>query len=1055
MRQTGRGLIALFARHRTAANLLMVLMIAAGLIAAGRLNTQFFPDFGIDVITISVAWPGASADDVENTILQALEPEVRFIDDVKRVRGSAREGAGSLAIEFHPGADMQAGLSAVESAVAQVTTLPEDAEEPIVSRIVRYDTISRLLISGPYSELALKHIAKRVREDLLARGIDKVTLFGARDEELWVEVAPETLLRLDLTLADIAARIRETSLDMPAGDTRGAGALQIRSLGLRRDARTLRTVEVLARDSGEKILLGDIATITDTFDDDGANGRYQGQTAIQLHVQRAVGADALQLAEVVNDYLEILRPTLPASLNIVQFDVAASLVRDRINLLLRNGAGGLVLVLAVLFLFLSSRVALWVAVGIPTAVMASLAVMLATGQSINMVSLFALIMMLGIIVDDAIVVGEHAMARRHAGMDAQDAVETGARRMVPPVFSATLTTIAAFLPIVMVTGIIGEILFAIPSVVVAVLIASLVECFLVLPGHLRHAMTADPSAVSRFRHRFNERFDRFRDTRFRRLTVLAVRWRYTVLALAFGSLIAAVGLLVGGRVQFVFFPSPESDVILANFAFSPGTPRTRTAAMLDELERALAEVDRQLAGENDSAVKVTFGTLGETIISDVAGGARGEHVGGLFVELQPSEQRSVRTQALVTAWRAAIRPLAGIDEMSIREPQGGPPGRDLDVRLSGADAATLKKAALDLRTTLGRFPGISDDADNLPWGKPELILNVSPRGRALGFTTDAVGRQVRDAFEGAIAHRFARDDEEVTVRVRLPEGTLTESRLRSLYLRSPGGAEVPLSEVVTLSSDRGFSVIQREDGVREVSVTAEVDEAVANPTELVATLAAGPIVELRQTYGVQARFAGKAEEQGETLADMRLGTMAGLTTIYIILAWVFASYTRPVVVMSIIPLAAVGAIVGHWLTGYDLTLLSLIGLLGLSGIVVNDSIILVSTIDERLKGGQPPAAAIVHGTRDRLRAVILTSLTTIGGLLPLMFETSLQAQFLKPMALTLVFGLITTTLLVLFVIPAMMAIQNDVGRWRPRPRSGAPEPWHKQDHYREQLEAAE
>ncbi|MFP6759053.1 MAG: efflux RND transporter permease subunit, partial [Alphaproteobacteria bacterium] len=487
-----------------------------------------------------------------------------------------------------------------------------------------------------------------------------------------------------------------------------------------------------------------------------------------------------------------------------------------------------------------------------------------------------------------------------------------------------------------------------------------------------------------------------------------------------------------------------------------GTPKARSEAMIVELERALMAADAALAGDGGEdgggVVRLSFGKIG--VSASKVGSAQqatGDHRGGVHVELVPSEQRDVRTPDMIEAWRAEVRALPGLETLTIRKRQGGPPGRDLDIRLSGGSVETLKAAALETRDRLAGYAGISDISDDLPWGKSELVLAVTPRGRALGFTTQSLGRQVRNAFEGAIAKRFPRGDEEVVIRVQYPRGTVTPRSLRELYLRAPSGAEVALSEVASITEDRGFAVIRREDGVREVAVTAEVDAAISNPSELVATLSNGPMKEIADTYGVAVRFAGKAEEQSETLADMGLGLVIGLSAIYLILAWVFASYTRPIVVMAIIPFGFVGAAFGHLLLGYDLTILSLIGLLGLSGIVVNDSIILVTTIDERLRAGEDVMAAIVQGACDRFRAVLLTSLTTIGGLLPLLSETSLQAQFLKPMALTIVFGLLASTLLVLFVVPSLIAMQADFGRLF----SLAPKTRQEKYQHGEKLEAAE
>ncbi len=1020
-----KDLIGLFVRHRNASNLLMVLMLTAGIVAIGRLNTQFFPNIGIDIVSVTVAWPGATAEDVEANIVAAIEPEVRFIDNVDRVVSFAVEGSGSVVIEFEAEADMQSALSDVEAAVGRITTLPEDSERPLVRRIVRYDTISRIVLSGPFSEASLKATAKRIRDGLLARGIDQVTLFGARDEEIWIEVDPATLRRLDLTLGDIAGRIRASSQNLPSGTLKGRFEAQIRSLGLPTDAMGYGDIEIRSLDNGRKIYLRDIAELSDSFDDRQPIGRRHGHPSVSLHVQRATTADALEQAQIVNDYVAEFKPTLSRDLVLEHYDIQASFIRDRINLLLRNGLGGLILVLGVLFLFLSGRLAFWVAAGIPVAMMATLGVMMLSGQSINMVSLFALIMTLGIIVDDAIVVGEHAATRRSQGLGAIEAAEAGALRMLAPVTSASLTTIAAFLPILLISSIIGQVVKAIPLVVVAVLIASLVECFLVLPGHLRHALLRPDEQASRFRTWFDGHFGRFRDGPFRRFVTFCVRWRYLSVAAALALLVVSGGMIAGGRLGFHFFPSPEADTIFANIEFMPGTPRHETARMLDGLGQALRRADTKLGGGD--LVQMSFGKLGISQ-SPAFQSVRGDHLGGLHVELVPADRRDARTNEFVEAWRNEIELMPGIDRVSLSEFRHGPPGREIDVRLSGGSTAALKAAARETQALLARFDGLSDIEDDLPYGKREFILEVTPRGRALGFTVESVGRQVRDTFEGRIAKRFARVDEEVAVRVRFPRGTVDGGALRGLYLRGPGGAEVALSQVVTIREDQGFSRIRREDGRRQVSVVGEVDENTTSAAAVLTALANGDLPAIARRHGVEYEFKGRTEEQARTMEEMRLGAMIGLAAIYIILAWVFASYSRPFVVMAIIPFGLIGAIFGHWVMGYDLTILSLIALLGLAGVLVNDSIILVSTVDERMAAGEPAFEAIVDGARDRLRAVLLTSLTTIGGLLPLMFETSLQARFIIPMAVTIVFGLAVATLLVLIVVPSLLAIQEDLKR---------------------------
>ena len=1026
-----KQLISLFAHHRNASNLLMVLMLGIGVFSLTKINTQFFPTIGLDIITISVPWSGASAEDVEGNIIEPIEPEVRFLDSVNKVSSFASEGVGTIIIEYVDGADMQMALSNVESAVARITTLPEGSERPVISRVVRYDTISRISLSGPYSEAALKALAKKMRNQLLDRGIAQVTLTGSRDEEVWVEVDPATLRRLDLTLGDIGARISASSRDVPSGTLEGSSEAQIRSIGLAREADTIADIEIRSLENGEKILLSDVASIQDTFEEGGIKGLRYGKQAISLLVSRAEGADALKQSAIVHDYVEDIRPTLPQGLELMHYNVQSNLIQDRISLLLRNGAGGLVLVLAVLFTFLSGRLAFWVALGIPTALFATMGVMLISGQTINMISLFALIMTLGIIVDDAIVVGEHAATRRSRGMKPLEAAEAGAVRMLAPVMSSSLTTIAAFMPIFMISSIIGQIISAIPFVVIAVLIASLVECFLVLPGHLREALPRTDEVPGRFRKWFDDGFARFRDGPFERFVTLCVSWRYVTLSSTLALLILSIAMVAGGRLPFNFFPAPEADTIFANVIFAPGTPRSQTERMIRDLEDGLRRAETIVTDGEGGLITASFAKVGQSQATEF-GSLKGDHLGGIHVELVASDRRSIRTADFIEVWRSEISPLPGIDRVSLAAPALGPPGKEIDVRLSNGSTAELKAAAGEVQALLERLPGISDVEDNLPWGKSEVILQVTPKGKAMGFTTQEVGRQVRDAFQGNVARRFARGDEEVAVRVQLPRGEVGRGALHDLYLRGPGKVEVPLSEVVEISESRGFARIGREDGAREVSVIAEVDETVTTSANTLAALESSGLIEIVKRHGVDYAFKGKSEEETRTLGEARTGAIVGLIAIYIVLAWVFASYSRPFVVMAIIPFGVVGAIVGHLVMGYSLSMLSLVSLMGLAGILVNNSIILVSTIEERLAQGEEYIAAIVGGSKDRVRAVLLTSLTTIGGLLPLLFETSLQARFIIPMAITLIFGLGVATALVLIVVPSLLAMQRDLGNLRRR-----------------------
>jgi multidrug efflux pump subunit AcrB len=1044
------SLVSIFVRHRNAANLLMALMLIVGVFGLNKLNTQFFPNTGLDFILVTVPWPGASAEDADSNIIAAIEPEVRFIDGVKQVESFSSEGSGVVFIEFKPGTDMQAALADVDAAVNGLTTLPEDSEDPRIRRIVRYDTISRIVVSGSVSEAELKVIAKRIRDDLLDRGIDQIEFFGLRSDEIKVSLSRADLQRLDLTIGDVAQRIAGSAVDLPSGDIDGVTQKQIRSLGERKTAEEVGKIELRATANGQAILIRDVATVREGVDDDRPSGRLHGQPAIEMVIKRALTTDALVAAEIVQSYVDEVQPTLSPGVTLVQYDVRAELIDDRISLLVNNGASGLVLVLIVLFIFLSFRVAFWVAMGIPVAIFATAGVMLATGQSINMVSLFALIMTLGIIVDDAIVVGEHAATLKQRGLSALEAAEKGALRMLAPVTAAALTTIAAFMPLFMIGDVIGQIIIAIPLVVVSVLIASLIECFFVLPGHLREALHGEDDRdgrYRRFRNWFDNGFGRLRDGPFRRAVQKALDFRYITIAGIIAVLLISMGLLMGGRVGFTFFPTAESDTIDGNIEMAAGTPRPQTLAALDELMAALDRAEARLTDGEGGLVRMTFQRVGRSQGRDFST-VPGDGLGGVQVELVPADQRDYRTFEVIKAWREEFRPIAGMRRFSMQERAGGPPGRELDIRLIGDELGSLKAAAKEVKEELARFAGVSEVEDDLPFGKQELILELTRRGAALGYTTETVARQVRDAFEGAIAKRFARRDEEVTVRVQIDRSEATETAVRTMYIRSPSGAETPLEEVVTFRENAGFARIRRANGRREVGIFGEIDESVTSSGQVIAALTESALPRIAEKYGLEYSFRGKAEEQAQTFGDMKTGAAIGLAAIYIILAWVFASYGRPLIVMSIIPFGLIGAIWGHFLLNYDLSILSMVALIGLAGILVNNSIILVAAIEDRVAKGETPMEAIVGGACDRLRPVMLTSITTIVGLTPLMFERSLQAQFLIPMAITIVFGLATASVLVLFVIPAMLGMLEDiVSRRRALGR------WYREDDLREQLES--
>ena len=1029
-----RGPIAVFARHRLLANLLMLLIFVAGGVALTRMNIQFFPTFALDVISVRVLWSGASAEDVENGIIIPLEERLKTVDGLKKMTSTASQGIAALSLELHEGTDPLLALDQVRQRVNEFRNLPKDAETPQISRVSRYETVARLLVSGP-SLQDLRPWVRQFERQLLARGIDRVDITGMPEERIAIEVPGRVLETLGLSLDGIGQQVGRLAQDLPSGVVGEAdGAREIRGLEQRRDPLAFEDLPIVS-DARGLVLLGDVATIVREarpgtltlreVETDGA--RAHGAVTVEMLVQRAETGHSLRAARIFDRWFEDTQPTLPPSVQISIFDEQWQLIRDRIDLLVHNGLQGFVLVLVLLFVFLPGRVALWVAMGIPIAYLAALALLWAFGGTINMISLFGLLLTLGIIDDDAIVIGEYAESRFRMGMPPAEAAIAGARRMFWPVTASALTTVAAFLPLMLVGGVMGNILGDIPFVAIMVLIASLVEVFLIMPAHLRSAFSHQVQQVTpAWRRRVDGGFNWFRDRLYRPLVVAAIRRRGATVALVASLMLLAVGLLAGGRIAFVFFPTPESQIVFANATFVAGTPRERTAAFLEELERGLVAAERELEG---GLVEAAVARLGSTVVVDVGSGAQGDQLGSILVQLIPSDQRAVRNEQFLAAWRRHVSVPAGIESLVLSARRAGPPGRDVNVRLTGDDAQGLKAAALDLAQGLQGIPGVSETTDDMPYGREQLIYRVSPAGQALGVTTELLGRQLRAAFDGYLAQLVQVGQDELEVRVLLPRDERARlDAIEQLTIRVPSGDFVPLATVARWESRRGFEALRHAGGRLAVEVTADIDRAQNTPDQVRLALERDLLPDLVNRYGVGYTFEGRAADQRETLGDMRLGLILGLGLVFLILAAVFSSWGWPLVVMTSIPLGLVGAVVGHWVLGIDLTLLSMFGLFGLSGIVVNNAIILVSMYQELRQTGMGVDEALVEAACSRLRAMLLTSATTVVGLGPLIFETSLQAQFLIPMAVSLAFGVGFATVLVLIFTPALLSVHESLHR---------------------------
>lgn len=1022
-------LLSFFAHHKVAANLLMLMMILGGLFALNQLNIRYFPNFDLDYIRISVIWSGASAEDVESSITNPLEQSLKSTDNLRKLTSSSAQGISSITLELVEGTDIILALNQVKQKVDEFRNLPTDAEEPSVINLSRYEQVARLLIYGTENPAELRHLVNTYEQQLLDAGIDKIDIAGLPEQEISIQISHQTLQHLDLSLDQVGQRIQQLSKDAPAG-TFGEhdAATELRSLGQRRNEQEFAQLAIIS-DATQRIKLGDIAVIKRQNKKGGVTLSVDGKPAVEMILRRSDQGDSFKSAHIFQNWLSKTQPTVPQGITLHVYDETWSLIKERINLLIVNGGGGLILVVAILYLFLSPRIALWVALGIPISFMATLLILYFVGGSINMISLFALIMALGIIVDDAIVVGEDALSHYQAGEAPLLAAEGGARRMFAPVIASSLTTIAAFIPLMLIGGPTGKILFAIPLVIVAVIIASVIESFFVLPAHLRHSfLKMNRTEKKGWHHRFNTQFDHWKNTSFKKIITVTLNHRAIALSLIISLLIITIGMLASHRLKFRFFPSPESPLVYANIAFVPGTAKTQVDQFLHHMQTTLQETDAALSDK--TLVSTHFSRHSSGLSAKGRVEHTGDHLGSLTVELLQPDERNVRNNQFIKAWKERIQRPPGLDSLTITSRIVGPPGRDLSIRFTGDDAEQLKLAAMDFADSIQEIPGVSDIEDDMPYGRNQLIYELSPKGEALGLTVTELGRQLRTAFDGKLIQLFQDGVNEVEVRISLPKQEQHRlSALNHLQIRLDSGDSVPLSSVTKWSSRRGFEVLRHAEGKLAVEISAEVDPKINNANQVLSALEKTTLPEIATKYGISYSLEGRSADQAETKQDMMNGLMIGLTLIYLVLAWVFASYGWPLVVMTAIPFGLIGALFGHLFLGIDLSILSLFGFFGLSGIVINDSIILVSFYQKLIDSGMGTHEALIEASCQRLRAVILTSLTTIAGLAPLLFETSLQAQFLIPMAAAIAFGLMFSTILVLLFIPVLLSYHEDIHRW--------------------------
>ncbi|WP_370231065.1 efflux RND transporter permease subunit [Cognatishimia sp.] len=1030
---SAKGILSYFVRHGTAANLLLVILVMAGLSAAPQMRAQFFPDVIIDNVTVSVGWDGAGAEDVDSAIVQVLEPVLLSVEGVESTEARSTEGRATITMDFEPGWDMARAADDVQTSVDAISTLPEDADDPNVRRGAWRDRVTDVVISGPLQAEQLGRFADEFVTRLFAEGVTRTTIRGVAAPRTIIEVPSANLITHDITMQQIASAIAQEVDADPAGDVAGANA-RVRTGVAKRSAAQISDIVLRSNADGSSLTVGDLGTVIVEGADRSRSYFVGDLAAISVRVDRSEKGDAIAIQAQVQEVADALQATLPQGASIELIRTRAEAISGRIALLLDNALMGLGLVLMLLFLFLNARIAFWVAAGIPVALCAAVALMYAAGITLNMISLFGLIITLGIVVDDAIVVGEHADARaRRMGEAPAVAAENAAKRMFMPVFAATLTTIIAFFGLTAVGGRFGDLIIDIPFTVIVVLLASLVECFRSLPNHMRHALAHSakehwydmPSRV------VNAGFRWFRDRVFRRFMALVIWARYPVLAGTITLLATQISVFMTGDVQWRFFNAPERGSVTGNFLMSSDATREDSLAMMREMQRATEEIGKEYEerhGRNPLAFVIA--EVGGNSGRGLAGADQrtADQLGAISIELIDADLRPYSSFAFVADLQDRVNrhPLA--ETISFRGWRSGPGGDALDVLFYGADAETLKAASEQLQTALLRYPEVSAVQDTLPYDKEELILELTPQGQALGFTIDGLGRVLRHRLNGLEAATYPDGVRTASIQIELPDGELTSDFLERSMMRTPTGNYVPLADIVSVDRRTGFSTVRRENGIRVISVTGDISEDNADrATEIQRALQEEILPEIASLQQVEWRLSGLAEQENEFLNDARTGLILCLSAIYLVLAWVFSSWTRPIVVMAIIPFGLVGTIWGHNYWDVPLSMFTVVGLLGMTGIIINDSIVLVTTIDEHAKErGLVPS--IIEGTADRLRPVMLTTLTTVLGLTPLLFERSVQAQFLKPTVITLVYGLGFGVLLVLLVVPALLAMQQDVSR---------------------------
>ncbi len=1014
-----RGLIAWLVYNRVTPNLLMIVLLLGGLYMTTKVKKEVFPAFELDTISIRVAYPGASPEEVEQGIILAIEEGIRGVDGIKEVNATAGEGSGRVVAELRDDATPQKVLQDVQQEVDRISTFPVDAEDPIVTLDAIKRQVLRLNIFGDVPERSLREVVEQVRDRLLqTKGISQVDIRGARDHEIEVAVTLEKLRKYNLTLAEIARTIDAASVEIPGGKLETeAGEVLLRVKDRRSWAAEFARIPIIIEKSGTIVHLEDIAEVRESFEDATRFATFNQQPAIQLYVYRVGDQTPIGVSEATYSAMEDIEVDLPPSVSWAISSDRSDIYKQRLELLLKNAFIGLILVLVLLGIFLEIKLAFWVTMGIPISFLGGMLFLPFFDISINMISMFAFIIALGIVVDDAIIAGENIYEYRQRGLNFVDAAIEGAKDVAIPITFSILTNIVAFLPLTFVPGVMGKVWRVIPIVVIVVFIISLIESLLILPAHLAHSRKRYGNRLTRTIGRWQQLFGRKVLQVIHRiygpLLIEILRIRYFVVALLVAVLIVTVGYVKSGRISLILMPRVESDRAVVTATLPYGNPASEAIRVRNQLIQGLQKVASR--NGQDELLESTYALIDSNVVT----------INGYLTD---PAIRPISTAEVTNLWRQATGQIIGLQSLRYESDRGGPgSGASISVELSHREISVLDKASTVLAERLEEFSSIKDVDSGYTPGKIQLDMKLTEWGESLGLTTAEVGRQVRNAFQGGIALRQQRGNNEVTVRIRLPEEQRnSEFNVESFLLTTPAGTFVPLQEVATIERGRAYTSINRRDGRRAVTVSANVAPIGDSPV-ITASLNSEVLPKLAKSFpGLSYSYKGRQADRKESMGSLFQGFLFALGCIYFLLAIPFRSYVQPVVVMLAIPFGIIGAVFGHMIMDYHLSLMSMMGVVALSGVVVNDSLVLVDYANKQVSRGVTASQAIKDAGLRRFRPVLLTTLTTFGGLAPMIFETSRQARFMIPMAISLGFGIVFATVVTLVLVPCLYLIVDDM-----------------------------